>query len=73
MTHLSAYIINNKLQTIKKDISEEEITMSKKDGYSSTGLFGNINHYDSNGRKIGEIDYVKSIFYINRNQVLFWK
>lgn len=30
MTHLSAYIINNKLQTIKKDISEEEITMSKK-------------------------------------------
>lgn len=54
MTHLSAYIINNKLQTIKKDISEEEITMSKKDGYSSTGLFGNINHYDSNGRKIGE-------------------
>ncbi len=24
MTHLSAYIINNKLQTIKKDISEEE-------------------------------------------------
>ena len=73
MTHLSAYIINNKLQTIKKDISEEEITMSKKDGYSSTGLFGNINHYDSKGRKIGEIDYVKSIFYINRNQVLFWK
>ena len=54
MTHLSAYIVNNKLQTIKKDISEEEITMSKKDGYSSTGLFGNINHYDSKGRKIGE-------------------
>ncbi len=28
--------------------------MSKKEGYSSKGLFGNINHYDSHGHKIGE-------------------
>ena len=28
--------------------------MSKKEGYSRKGLFGNINHYDSSGRKIGE-------------------
>lgn len=27
--------------------------MSKK-GYSRPGLFGGINHYDANGRKVGE-------------------
>lgn len=27
--------------------------MSKK-GYSRPGLFGSINHYDSNGKKVGE-------------------
>ena len=28
--------------------------MSKK-GYSRPGLFGSINHYDANGKKVGEI------------------
>ena len=28
--------------------------MSKKEGYSRKGLFGNINYYDANGHKIGE-------------------
>lgn len=28
--------------------------MSNKKGYSRPGLFGNINHYDSKGKKIGE-------------------
>lgn len=28
--------------------------MSKKEGYSRKGLFGEIKHYDANGRKIGE-------------------
>lgn len=27
--------------------------MAKK-GYSRQGLFGTINHYDSNGKKVGE-------------------
>ena len=26
--------------------------MSKKEGYSRKGLFGEIKHYDANGRKI---------------------
>ena len=29
--------------------------MSKK-GYSRPGLFGSINHYDANGKKVGESD-----------------
>lgn len=28
--------------------------MSKKEGYSRKGLFGEIKHYDANGRKVGE-------------------
>lgn len=28
--------------------------MSDKKGYSTPGLFGDINHYDSSGKKIGE-------------------
>ena len=28
--------------------------MSKKEGYSRRGFFGEIKHYDANGRKIGE-------------------
>ena len=28
--------------------------MSKKEGYSRKGIFGNINHYDASGRKVGE-------------------
>ena len=28
--------------------------MAKKEGYSQEGLFGNINHYDAKGHKIGE-------------------
>lgn len=30
--------------------------MSKKEGYSRRGFFGEIKHYDANGRKIGEAD-----------------
>lgn len=26
----------------------------RKEGHSSRGFFGNINHYDASGRKIGE-------------------
>lgn len=26
--------------------------MSKKEGYSRKGLFGEIKHYDANGRKV---------------------
>ena len=32
----------------------EECVMSKKEGYSRRGFFGEIKHYDANGRKIGE-------------------
>ncbi len=28
--------------------------MSRKEGYSRKGLFGEIKHYDANGRKVGE-------------------
>lgn len=28
--------------------------MSRKEGYSRKGLFGEIKQYDANGRKIGE-------------------
>lgn len=28
--------------------------MTKKEGYSRVGFFGEINHYDAKGHKIGE-------------------
>ena len=28
--------------------------MSRKEGYSRKGFFGEIKHYDANGHKIGE-------------------
>ena len=36
------------------NLFQEEEQMSKKEGYSRKGLFGEIKHYDANGRKIGE-------------------
>ena len=35
-------------------LSCEVTVLAKKSGYSNKGLFGNINHYDSKGHKIGE-------------------
>lgn len=36
------------------NLFQEEEQMSKKEGYSRKGLFGEIKHYDANGRKVGE-------------------
>ena len=38
---------------VQKDTMEGK-DMSKNEGYSRKGFFGQINHYDSSGRKIGE-------------------
>ena len=38
----------------RKQPQTEECVMSKKEGYSRRGFFGEIKHYDANGRKIGE-------------------
>ena len=32
--------------------------MSKKEGYSRKGLFGEIKHYDANGRKVEKVDLI---------------
>lgn len=31
--------------------------MSKKEGYSRKGIFGNINHYDEKGKKTGHSNH----------------
>ncbi len=50
MTQLLAY---NQINSFQIYLSEEDLIMSRKEGYSRKGLFGTISHYDSNGRKTG--------------------